>query len=210
MIRRRDERGAAVLLVVLALGALAGVAAYAARAAALGAAASGQARQRAQTHYLTEYAAQAVAAELGSPRGPAYVVRARLAPAPDCGAGAGAPLDCFVFGREQLEAAGGPMLEPPAPPSPGSLGWADLGWADLDWACKVELSDAAPAMPPPPGHDETSAGAVNVRPVLVTLTATGVVWPRAPAGASEAEVIASLASQEVMSAHVIVSHVPEL
>jgi len=198
---RRRARGAAVLLVVLALAALAGVAAFAARASTLSIASSGHARQAAQTQYLTEYAVQAALAELSTPRGPAYVQRARLEPADDCTIDG----DCFVFGREQLELAGGPLLDPAAPPLPGSL-----GWADLDWACKVELTDPIEAMPPPPGHDETSAGAVNVRPVMVTLSATGVVWPRVPAGGAQAEAIAGAASQAIMSAQVIVSNVPRM
>ena len=199
---RARRRGASAFLVIALIAALSGIGAFAARAALTATAASGHSRAAAQAHLLTAYALQATVAELGTPRGPAYVEAARLAPPGACAAGQA----CFTFGREQLELVAGPLLDPPSAPRPGSLGRTEIGWS-----CRIEMSDPMPAMPPPPGFDETSAGAAAVRPVMVTLGATGVLWP-AEAGAGvpgpDPELAAATAVRAELRAHAVVRGVP--
>jgi hypothetical protein len=167
-----------------------------------------------QARYLAELVLQTVLAELATDRGPTYVKQARLSPLKGCDAdqptasccdGAGPSDACFVFSRAQLEGIAGSLLIPSASPLPGSL-----GWADIDWDCKVDLTDPAPAMPPPAGYDLTSAGALNVEPVMVTLTATCALWPRPSLPADQDAVVAATAVQEMLSAHVIINNVPKL
>jgi hypothetical protein len=222
--RRARERGAAVFIVVLLLAMLTTVGYFAANAATVSTSASGHARQSAQTRYLAELFLQTVTAELASPRGPKYVLEARLNPKRGCGAGnpdpvccawaaptesccegAGATDACLFVDRGTLEDIAGPMLVPTNALNPGSL-----GWADLDWYCWVSMSDPAPATPPPAGYDLTSAGATNVEPVQVTLASTCAVWPRPGPSGDKDSVVASTATQELLSAHVVVNNVPKL
>jgi hypothetical protein len=188
-----------VLIVVLLIASLAAISGFAVSAATLSTAASGHTRQAAQVHYLTDYALQAVFTELSSPRGPAYLEVARASPSDGCaGADPALPSSCFVFSREQLELLGGPLVAPASPPLPGSL-----GWSPVDWGVRVELTDPMEAMPLPPGYDETSSRAVAVRPVMVTLQATGRIWAAVPGGED-----IDTAAQARLSAHVVVRNVP--
>lgn len=194
--RRGRARGASLFIIVALIAALGALGAFAMSAATSATAASGAARQASQAQHLTAYALQATLAELGTSRGPAYVQEAVVDPAPACASGA----PCFVFSREQLELLGGPLLEPPGAARPGSLGRAELGWS-----CRVTMSDPMPALPPPPGFDETSAGAAAVRPVMVTLGATGALWPGA---APDGEAIAAAGARAEVRAHAVIRGVP--
>jgi hypothetical protein len=188
-----------VLIIVLLIASLAAISGFAVSAATLSTAASGHTRQATQVHYLTDYALAAVVAELSAPRGRAYLEAARASPSEGCaGADPALPSSCFVFSREQLELAFGPMLVPASPPLPGSL-----GWSSTDWGVRVEMTDPMEAMPLPPGYDEAASGAVHVRPVMVTLHATGRIWAAAP-GAEDIDT----AAQARLSAHVVVRNVP--
>lgn len=194
--RRGRARGASLFIIIALVAALGALGAFAMSAAMSATAASGAARQASQARHLTGYALQATLAELGSARGPAYVQAALGDSTPDCGSGA----PCFAFSREQLELLGGPLLEPPGAARPGSLGRAELGWS-----CRVEVTDPMPALPPPPGFDETSAGAAAVRPVMVTLGATGALWPGA---APDGEAIAAAGARAELRAHAVIRGVP--
>lgn len=71
--RRRQERGAAVFVVVLAITLLTAVGVFALRSASLVDQAAGYDRQASQTLYLSEYAGRAVAAEVGDGAARAYI-----------------------------------------------------------------------------------------------------------------------------------------
>ncbi|EYF02093.1 Hypothetical protein CAP_7433 [Chondromyces apiculatus DSM 436] len=207
--RRRRARGASVLVVVALLAALGALGMFAMSAAHSALSASGAARVGTQAQRLTDHALLATVAELSSPRGPAYVQQARAGGEAGC-VGGDAGVACTSLGRGQLELLGGPLVVPPSDAGVGSLGWSAVGW-DV----RVELSDPMPALPSPPGFDETSAGAVAVRPVMVTLSATGVLWPGAPgvpavaeSAPSWAEALGATAVQAELRAHAVVRGVP--
>lgn len=67
------ERGAAVFVVVLAITLLTAIGVFAVRNASLVEQAAGYGRQASQTAYLTEYAARAVAAEIGDGAARVYI-----------------------------------------------------------------------------------------------------------------------------------------
>lgn len=71
--RRSDERGAAVFVVVLAVTLLTAIGVFALRNASLVEQAAGYDRQASQPLYLSEYAARAVAAEVGSGAARTYI-----------------------------------------------------------------------------------------------------------------------------------------
>ncbi|AKT37146.1 hypothetical protein [Chondromyces crocatus] len=198
--RRVRARGAALPIVFLLVTSLASLGVFAMSATHTAVVASGATRLEGQVQRLTSYVLLAFVAELSSPRGPTYVQATRGA----SDAGCTSAVACIALGREQLELQGGPLLIAPTAVRPGSLGLVEVGWG-----ARVELSDPMPALPPPPGFDESSAGAVSVAPVLVTLSATGYLWPAASDGAPlSPELRAASAARTELRAHVVVHGVP--
>ncbi|HSN97471.1 MAG TPA: hypothetical protein VLS89_04200 [Candidatus Nanopelagicales bacterium] len=210
---RARERGAAVFIVVLLIAMLTAIGLFAAHAASLSTTSSGHARQSTQTRYFTELALQAAASQLEDPTlGPTHVDKARklaeytcdpLGNPDRCCFGAVAGDRCFRFDRGLLESISGPLVTPAVPGS-GSLGWSDLGYR-----VEIEMTDLnRRAMPPPPGMDLTTAGATKSQAIMVTLVATGVIYPAPTGGLNEQQVIMTAGTQEVLSAHVVVNNVP--
>lgn len=205
--RRARERGAAVFIVVLLITMLTAVGIFAAHSASLSTQSSGHVRQGTQAHYLAELALNTAVAEVQQyPQ--AYLQRMLQSPDTGCeGAEPGDP--CVIIGRETLEQrlGSGPaapkLLDPAQPPLPGSLGWADLGWNT-----RVYMTEPVPAMPAPPGFDESSSGAVNLQSVRVTFRAWTIVHPGTDP-ASEPELVASSGIQERLSAHIVLMNVPK-
>jgi hypothetical protein len=214
--RRRAQRGAAVFMVVMMITMLMGIGLFAARSATLSTAASGFERQMTQTHYVTQYGILSTAAELSSSRRAAYIKQMSASPDAACSSGVLAAkvsnYTCYRFGYADLQQmmqvgnAGQTFIVPAntSAKTPGSLGVADL---EADWL--VEMSDLAPATPPVPGMDLTSAGAANIRYMVVTLTATGQVRPRS-SGATATLPSAITASIETTRAHLVVGPMPKL
>ncbi|EYF01713.1 hypothetical protein [Chondromyces apiculatus] len=207
-----------MFIVVLLIAMLTAIGVFAANAASLATTSSGHARQSTQARYLTELSLQATTSLLGNPDlGPEFIRQLRVNSAFLCDASAPerccfAALSgdrCIRFSRTQVEGYTGPLLEQPTPTVPGSL-----GRASLEYRFEVQMTDSAPAKPPPPGMDLTSAGAVDMQSVMVTLNATGVIYP-APASiaggntpSDDRAVVAAAGYQEVLSAHVVVNNVP--
>jgi hypothetical protein len=199
---RASERGAAVFIVVLLITMLTAVGFFAAHSASLSTQSSGHIRQGTQAHYLAEFALNAAVAEIQqSPQ--AYLQRLRLSPDTGC---EGTELGdaCVILGRETLEqrlGSSGPMLDAPASPLPGSL-----GWTEANWNTRVYMSEPMPAMPAPAGYDESGGGTVNLQSVRVTLRAWTIVYP---GNTPDNDVIASSAIQERLSSHIVLMNVPK-
>lgn len=217
--RRRDQRGASVLVVVLLISLLMGIGMFAARSASLATAASGYDRQQTQTHYFTNYAVSLAANELSTDRASAYVTQMAHSPDVSCRAISTDPSNpsaarvsngtCYRFGYEDVGKVLGlaNLVEPavaPAPgvaPVPGSLGRAQL---KPDFV--IEMTDLAPASPPVPGSDLSSSGAASVTYMTVTLNASGRIQPQntgtVRAGQS--------AGAEQSRAHLVIGPLPKL
>jgi hypothetical protein len=218
-VRRRGERGAAVLVVLLVIIMLTGIGVFATRAASLGTLSSGFDRQMTQTHYITEYAIVTAAAEL-SVRGPAYfdamndpkktlaekllcssiVDTSQTPPAIILGA------QCYQFSYAgiQSQLAGSStnvLIMPFVPGSPATGG--GLGFAPIQGDFNVDMTDQGPATPPIAGMDPSPTSPVNVQYKAVTLTATGFVRPSAPTNTVDSAVGQST-STEISRAHVVV------
>jgi len=229
---RRDQRGAAIFVVMLVIVMLTGIGVFASRSAILTTTTSGATRQMTQTHYVTEYALGLTMGELSSKRKQAYVLSMTKPPNGVATPGQnpcfkGLPSapstdyvlnpTCYRFGYADLKqqvvsggglAAGGDLLEPTIPnadPSqtiPGSLGYANLEASFL-----VEMTDLAPASPPVAGMDLASS---SIQYYAVTLTATGQVRPK-PSGNQQVDLgSATAAGVDTLRSHVVVGPLPKL
>lgn len=216
MRRRKAERGASVLIVVLLLSLLMGIGMFAARASSLATAASGYERQQTQTHYFTNYAVALAANELSTDRASAYV-QLMAAPTEATAVPCKANLDpntsqrlvnstCYRFGMEDISKVLGADLlvaaTSGATPAPGSL-----GRAPMDANFVVEMTDLAPASPPVAGSDLSSSGAASVTYMTVTLNATGRIQPK---GATSDPKPGQSAGLERSRAHLVIGPLPKL
>jgi hypothetical protein len=225
---RRDERGMAVMVVVLVIMMLSGIGIFATRAASLTTASAGSLRQMSQTHYVTEYAMQATFAELSSDRQPAYIqLMANPAspnndPAnPQCqGLANAATKTCLKLSKVDLEkiivgqfGLASTYLVNAAQGSVGSLGKADT---IANFA--IEITDLSPVASPVAGSDITNSGGAGMSYYQITVSATGIVVPNSdPSAVTESfadlstwqkQAASTLASQELSRAHLIVGPLP--
>jgi hypothetical protein len=102
----RNERGAALFVVVMVITLLTAVGIFAARSTSLVDAATGYGRQAAQTLALADYGAKLVASELGEGRAPSVfqLMDLRNQYCPTYGSPAALPLQpCYAFDYSQLE-----------------------------------------------------------------------------------------------------------
>ncbi|MBK8256040.1 MAG: hypothetical protein IPK82_25650 [Polyangiaceae bacterium] len=206
--RRRDQRGAAVLIVFLVLMMLAGVGAYAAHSSTVSTAVAGSSKQLSQTRYVTEYAVMNAMAALA--RDPQRYVNQmpQYAPAandPKCYGFALVPnATCYPMGIKQLEdEAGTPLIVPADSVAniPGGLGPASIE-ADFN----IDLTDLMPASPPVPGEALNAESPVKLGYLAVTLTAIGQLRPVVDPSdtAAVAKELAASASVQAWRAHVVV------
>ena len=207
-VARCDERGAALFVVMLVVMMLSGVGLFAARSATLSITASGYERQMTQTHYITEYSILAITSELSTNRKDAYVRTMAEKPDSKCKASQGVTgATCYRFGYSDIEGqlsaqdakAKLVVASDQKTQTPGGLG---LGSLEPNFL--VEMSDLAPANPPVYGNDLTSAGAVNLTYMAVTLTATGQIHSSIVNKSTVDNAIAGTASVETARAHLIV------
>ncbi|HEY3234696.1 MAG TPA: hypothetical protein VGJ84_08260 [Polyangiaceae bacterium] len=186
--KRREERGAAVFIVVMVVTLLTAMGIFAARSASLVDAASGFNREALQTHYITEYGAVSVLTELGTGTAPAYS-REMATGSDECPllknytppGGGKTPCRKFfaqeIGGRVASYYAGRTLLEPainPAPPSlptPGSLGFTEVA-GDF----RVQMTDPGPVEKPVAGTD-VGGTSTSFHYKQVSLTATGLLRP---------------------------------
>ena len=215
---RRQQRGAAVFIVVMAITLLTAVGIFAARSASLVDVATGHSRQALQTQYVTEYGIMATATELGLGRAGVYKYEGQQGNF-TCRANEG--LDTLLAGNpfcvkmflpelndrlnqstgltaEFLSSnalAGASSLGPYGASSPGAL----------QGNLVVELTDAGPAPYPIAGNDE---GGVNesVETMQFTLTVIGQILPTGDLKTCDKNTVA-VASKQTMRATVIASPV---
>ncbi len=178
--RSSRERGAAVLIVMLAVTMLTAVGVFAAHRSAMVTGASGYDRQATQTRYLAEYAGTVTASELGDNRAGEYL-RLAIDPRSDltetCSAHANTVsslgrLPCYVLEPDDLQARvdaqirGRKLLEQADDSNAGSL--SGPGSTDLQGLMRVELFDAR-ALQAAAGED--ASGSNPFRPVEVVASA---------------------------------------
>ncbi len=221
---RGRERGAAVFIVVLVITMLTGVGLFAVRSSILSTTVSGYGRQMSQTHFITDYAMLAAAAELSTNRRNAYVQTMKQSldcvTVLDCKCkglirtGNTSSLvsnhACYIFGEQDLqqaaaaETSGAQLITPTDVSDPTNPVAGSLGHGNLNAGFRVEMTDLAPTGAPVAGLDLTSAGAAQVQFMSVTMHATGVIRP--PGSATEQS---SAASVETARAHLVVGPLPK-
>jgi len=183
---RRDERGAAIFVVVLVLTMLTAIGVFAMRAASLAEAASGYDRQNTQNHYVGEFGLHGAIAELSSPRRNIYYDRLK-AGKEKCIATKGISstngiVPCTPIETGEVQAAvmaafsGRPLFEP-ATTSSGTVTPGSLGPAGLDGDFRVEMSDPGPVGQPVAGTSQGGQPGTVWRYQQVTLTSVGQVRP---------------------------------
>lgn len=213
--RRREQRGAAVFIVVMVITLLTSVGIYAAYSTTLVDQASGHARQALQTQYVAEYGALSVSAELGS--GAASVYLNQMASGTeDCRATrdlSGNP-PCQKIFMTELSGnvpSGAKLLEPASQTEPGSLGGpVNLAGADsfgLQGNFVVEMTDPQSGMPVV-GTDVGGTGP-KFDYVEVTLSSIGQVLPTAEANLANCDAdAAAVAGTQQLRSHVVVGPIP--
>jgi hypothetical protein len=189
--RRKNERGAAIFVVVLVLTMLTAIGVFAMRAASLAESASGFDRQNTQNHYVGEYGLYGVVTELSSPRRNIYYDKLR-AGKEQCLATKGltstiGTLPCYPIQTGDVQAAvmatfnGRPLFEP-ATTSSGIVTPGSLGPAGLDGDFRIEMSDPGPVGLPVAGTQQNGATGTQWRYYQVTLTSVGQVRPAGNTG----------------------------
>lgn len=208
---RRDERGAAVFIVVMVITLLTAIGIFAARSASMVDMAAGYDRQASQTRYLSEYGTLAAIAQLGSGSAQAYVDQMDRG-TDECRANLGLPVDppqpCYKIFKSELEmvtsaVSNESLLEASSPDltESGSFGHHAKVLGDF----VVELTDKGPTGAPVAGTDVGGTG-TRFGYVKVALTATAQIRPQ-DGDATCSEGSAAVAGQQSMRAHAIVGPV---
>lgn len=212
-LRRRSERGTAVLTVVMAVTLLLSIGVLAVRNASMADQAVGYARQSSQTMAAAELGTSAAVAEFGANKAAAYVAQMMYVP-PN-------PVDrerclansrykdapCARMFRSDLQAStqaySGVNLfqDRTLPNEPGSFGMASRMMGDV----YVEITERGPTGRPVAGSD---VGGTNpgLQFAKVTLTTTAQVRPLAAAGGDDTcnQGVAAVTSKKVVRARVVV------
>jgi hypothetical protein len=209
--RRKDERGAAIFIVVLVLTMLTGIGVFAIRAATLAEAASGYDRQNTQNHYVGEFGLLGAVTELSSPRRDWYYKQMKKGGEPCIATkgivagGTGITIPCFPIQASDVQAgvfsnfSGRPLFEP-ATASGSTVTPGSLGPAGLDGDFRVEMSDPGPVGMPVAGTDV--GGTSQWKYYQVTLTSVGQVRPAGNSGVC-AVTVAGVAGNETGRAFVV-------
>jgi hypothetical protein len=188
-IRRRDERGATVFVVVLVLTMLTGIGLYAAQAASIATSTTGAARVSTQSRYFAEAAMNSVMAKLSRDLG-SHVNFLAKQNSKACLGQTADPFypQCSQFGRGYIEQELGLMLFQGYNDGTGVHGTFGR-IPNMNTDMLVEMNDLFRVDRPIAGFDYTSAGTANVNFMSVMLHGTGRVR-LAPQGA-DAKTLAS-------------------
>jgi hypothetical protein len=201
---RRQQRGAAVFVVVLVITLLSALGIFAVRSATTAVAASGYNRQLTQVHYITDFAIMAAVADLAS--NPSAVAdQMRQGPASgdtEC-AGFSDPAmllpTCWTRSFDDLDdtidkasATGHRMLETDS-----------LGYNSLQADMRIELTDLHPSQPVKGNQVAGGNTAANgLTYVYVTVSADGIVRPPQAVAGTWDEHAAKASGTEKARAHV--------
>jgi hypothetical protein len=201
LLRRKAQRGNAVLVVVLATMMLSAVGVYAVRSISIVDRAVGYGRQAAQTTALAELGATTAMAYVANSNRDSLTITANNTQL-KCVANANPPptqaVTCYPFRGADMEtvalAAGGEtLLEPAAGAETGSLGAA----SDMRGLVDVELTDISQAQIYLAGRDLTD------KPLDATVTTRARIIPNQASGAPCGAAVSSMTAKKLMRAHAI-------
>lgn len=198
---RRNQRGATVFIVVMAITLLTAVGLFAAHSATLVDQAAGYARMARQTQYLAEYGTLASVTELGSGAADAYVEALKRG-ADTCLANANRTgVGCYRMTYDDLnqrtQALSGESLSVDQAGSVADvIGYTGTGAPGMSGYFSVELTDIAPT-------GMMVAGNRAGENTYVRVTATTTAQLR-PAGSACTNAVTTLSSQQSMRAYLIV------
>jgi hypothetical protein len=208
---RKSERGTTVLVVVMVTTLVTAIGVLAVRNASLIDQAVGYSRQSSQTAALAELGTTVTVAEFGANKASALVNQMDIAPE-KCVANKdpddGPYRPCYRLFKQDLEFSMQAGLNQPllvdtvAGSETGSFGPTSSSFGDVF----VEITEKGPTGRPVAGTDIGGTG-MELKYARVTLTTTGEVRPRAPAGGDDNICnagIAAVASKKVMRARVVV------
>lgn len=183
-LKRSDERGAALFVVVMVITLLAAIGIFSARAASMVDVASGYNRQSVQTQYIAEYGLRGVTARLA--RGEADAIVSEMANGiDDCRAtanlaaalGGGQRPGCYkLFMSEVASAFDETLLEAPTETAPGSLGPPAPSTNQVAGNFVVELTEHTKAPGALPGF-QVDGQNQSFQLVRITLTSQGEIRP---------------------------------
>lgn len=204
--QRRQRRGAAVFVVVMAVAVLTAVGLFAAHSATLVDQAAGYDRLSTQTQQLAEYATLASAAELGSGTAASYIdmmQRAVSDPTQVCTSNfglTGVPCYLVTYGRlndrtKQLSQEA--LLENQEATKESVVG---NGYTQGDFF--VELTEPRYVDVPVAGTDLSGTNGIAFRYLRVTATSYANFRPEGTAACTNA--VASVSAQQSMRSHLIV------
>ena len=203
---RRNERGAAVFIVVMVITLLTAIGIFAARSASMVDMASGYERQASQAMYVSEYGALATLTQLGSGAAQAYVDQMDTG-SDDCRANIGLPANprpaCYKIFKNEVEGttvrmANESLLEASSPTESGSFGPLSNVMGDF----VVELTDKGPAGVVA-GMD-LAGTATRFSYVKVALTATAQIRPLVGATFTCTQGVAAVTGQQSTRMNAIV------
>jgi len=199
--KRRDQRGAAVFVVALAIVLLSGLGAWAMQTARLVDQASGYGRSALQTQYVAELGVTAGTAFLSIPGWGATQYNAGRSRPDPCEATRGQIANRFCRNIQMSEinaATIAPLLDAGTATLPGSLGSFNAGDGAVQGVFNLEMTDPERAIVP--GSDISKSQYYRV-----TLTSRGQVRP-APTAATDACLVGpnSMAGRIGLRAHTVV------
>jgi hypothetical protein len=175
LMKRRDERGATIFVVVLVLGMLTGIGLFAAQSSSIATSTTGAARVSTQSRYFAEASMNAVMAKLSRDLG-SHVNFLATQNSKACLGQAADPFypQCSQFGRGYIENELGVAMFKAYDGQTGAHG--TLGRvADTNVDMLVEMNDLFRIDRPIAGFDYASAGTANVNFMSIMLHGTGRV-----------------------------------
>ncbi len=209
--RKRTQRGAAVFVVVLVVTLLTALGLFAVRSASLSSTASGYNRQLTQTHYIADYAVQALISTM--------LAEAQVHADNMMGKGGKPDTGCVIYSKLkdptcarysydwlekkfQENQSKALVVLPKSGAVAGSLGPAALE-ADM----KLEMTDFHPAWPELEGMSANCNSGSKLGYAMVTVSAEGQVRPRQLVKGKWDTGAATAAGVEQVRAHVIMGPV---
>lgn len=205
--RRRNERGAAIFVVISVVTVLTAVGMFAAHTAGLNQRMSGFARQASQSEYVADYGTMAAVNEMSSGAAPAYM-QLVVSGSENCRAnqyveGGGAGMPCYRLTKRDIEKR--METESGATSLFAATGLSSTG-SELLADFVVEMTDPGPAGRPVAGMDQSGVGP-RFRYMQLTFSGTGQVRPK-PASAAENDSVAKMSAVRANRAVVQVGPLP--
>jgi hypothetical protein len=203
--RRRQQRGATVFVVVLAVTLLTAIGLFAAHSATLVDQAAGYERMARQTQQIAEFGTLATTAELGSGTAESHVAQL-YATGKTCTANAGRE-DARCYKRTYADINNRTQELSDESLTRNAVGDKEdvLGNGTVEGDFVVELTDPSDNVRVP-GSDYGSSSTVKYRYVQVTATTIAQVRPAGAVACTND--VATLTGQQTMRAHLVVGPVP--